>query len=367
MDLFTKAKTLGIQTEFIDGQGHRRVTDAAALEIHPRRPAAAGHAPAARASRWCCGPACPRTASFQEAAKLPVRWKIVAGGKTIAKGETGEPGIAWPDDLPHGIYRPHLTDAASLIEEVPLIVGAAKGVWRRFRPRLAARRPALWRPLGTQLGHGRFHRSRKPDRARAVDLGADGVGLNPLHALFDDRPGDCSPYSPNSRLFLNPLYIDVEKTSRAFGRAVAESAETTPRLRQSETVDYVAVAGAEMAGAAVCLCRLQGQGKRRAQGGFRKIPRRARRRCCRALPVSRCCGTNSRRRGGNGRRNGGNLTTANAQRCARARMPPRSNSSSSCNGMPTGNWRACSALADPARHEGRALSRCRRRRAIRRL
>ena len=33
MDLFTKAKDLGIQTEFIDGQGHRHVTDAAALKI----------------------------------------------------------------------------------------------------------------------------------------------------------------------------------------------------------------------------------------------------------------------------------------------------------------------------------------------
>ena len=33
MDLFTKAKERGIQTEFLDGQGHRRVTDAAALKI----------------------------------------------------------------------------------------------------------------------------------------------------------------------------------------------------------------------------------------------------------------------------------------------------------------------------------------------
>src|SRR5436305_13448435 len=33
MDLFTKAAQLGIQTEFTDGQGHRRVTDPAALEI----------------------------------------------------------------------------------------------------------------------------------------------------------------------------------------------------------------------------------------------------------------------------------------------------------------------------------------------
>ena len=36
-----------------------------------------------------------------------------------------------------------------------------------------------------------------------------GSALNPLHALFDDQPEQASPYSPNSRLFLNPLYIDV--------------------------------------------------------------------------------------------------------------------------------------------------------------
>ena len=33
MDLFTKAAELGIQTEYFDGQGHRHVTDAAALKI----------------------------------------------------------------------------------------------------------------------------------------------------------------------------------------------------------------------------------------------------------------------------------------------------------------------------------------------
>ena len=77
----------------------------------------------------------------------------------------------------------------------------------------------------------------------ADDLGAEGVGLNPLHALFDNRPGDCSPYSPNSRLFLNALYIDVEKIPEFTQKPFTESGEITPRLRQSETVDYVAVAG----------------------------------------------------------------------------------------------------------------------------
>src|SRR5205807_9878057 len=76
----------------------------------------------------------------------------------------------------------------------------------------------------------------------ANDLGADGVGLNPLHVLFDDRPGDCSPYAPNSRLFLNALYIDVGKIPEFSADDFPEADETTPRLRQSPVVDYVAVA-----------------------------------------------------------------------------------------------------------------------------
>jgi 4-alpha-glucanotransferase len=56
--------------------------------------------------------------------------------------------------------------------------------------------------------------------------------------LFDDRPADCSPYSPNSRLFLNALYIDVEKLPGAF----IENGPELARLRQSNIVDYAAVA-----------------------------------------------------------------------------------------------------------------------------
>jgi (1->4)-alpha-D-glucan 1-alpha-D-glucosylmutase len=41
-------------------------------------------------------------------------------------------------------------------------------------------------------------------------LGAEVVGLNPLHALFPHNPEHSSPYSPSSRLFLNVLYIDLE-------------------------------------------------------------------------------------------------------------------------------------------------------------
>jgi (1->4)-alpha-D-glucan 1-alpha-D-glucosylmutase len=44
----------------------------------------------------------------------------------------------------------------------------------------------------------------------AAAEGASFVGVNPLHELFLDRPAQASPYSPSSRLALNPLYLDVE-------------------------------------------------------------------------------------------------------------------------------------------------------------
>ncbi len=76
----------------------------------------------------------------------------------------------------------------------------------------------------------------------AGHLGADGIGLNPLHALFDDRPADCSPYSPNSRLFLNALYVDVERIPEFQLGAFAGSASAIARLREGYIVDYRGVA-----------------------------------------------------------------------------------------------------------------------------
>ena len=171
----------------------------------------------------------------------------------------------------------------------------------------------------------------------AGHLGADGIGLNPLHALFDDRPADCSPYSPNSRLFLNALYIDVEKIPEFQPGALAESASAIARLRASELVDYAGVAELKWRALRAAFDELQGASG--ASAGKRILTPFApnARHCCGALPASRCCGTNSTSRGGNGRSHGGSRMRPNAPNCARGRTRPKSNSSNSCNGRPTGN------------------------------
>ncbi len=78
--------------------------------------------------------------------------------------------------------------------------------------------------------------------AIARTLGAGFVGVNPLHALFSERPDRCSPYSPNSRLFLNPLYIDPDDPAGVAGAEVLrESRDSSIGL-----VDYAAVTRRKM-------------------------------------------------------------------------------------------------------------------------
>lgn len=240
MDPFTRAKDLGIQAEFVDGQGRRHVTDEAALKIIVEAlPARAPYrflegAVVVRSGR-------PSRTELSQSATFPLRWKISAGSDVIAEGETRDRVIVWPADLPAGSYRLDLTDASSFTEAAPLIVAPPKAFGGDF--------DRCWL-LAVQLYGVRSARNWGigdfTDLEGLIELaghlGADGVGLNPLHALFDDRPGDCSPYSPNSRLFLNALYIDVEKLPEFRSGGLTGSSDTISRLRVADVVDYVTVA-----------------------------------------------------------------------------------------------------------------------------
>jgi 4-alpha-glucanotransferase len=82
------------------------------------------------------------------------------------------------------------------------------------------------------------------DMARiAARAGADFLGINPVHALFLGDPTLCSPFSPSSRRFLNPVYIAVDDVP---GAPSPEAAELTA-LRATDAVDYAAVIHTKLA------------------------------------------------------------------------------------------------------------------------
>ncbi len=68
--------------------------------------------------------------------------------------------------------------------------------------------------------------------------GADIIGLNPVNVLGHCFPEEASPYSSVSRLFLNPIYIDVEKVPefRPEDRYAVEA--EIAELNASETIEY---------------------------------------------------------------------------------------------------------------------------------
>jgi 4-alpha-glucanotransferase len=83
----------------------------------------------------------------------------------------------------------------------------------------------------------------------SASMGADFIGINPVHALFPTEPGRISPYSPSSRLFANTLLIALDRVPELShaekARALLESADGVAmleRLRAGDLVDYPAVA-----------------------------------------------------------------------------------------------------------------------------
>lgn len=244
MNLITEAAGRGIQAEFVDGQGHRRVTDAAALRlILDALPLQVTGSLLGRPAVIRSGH--PARIELLPSAKLPVRWKILANSKVIDGGEASGAVIDRPGNLAPGVYRLRLTDAAGTSEDVPLISAPEKAFagefdrcWLLAVQLYSVRSARNW-------GIGDFTDLQALLRL-ADQLGADGIGLNPLHALFDDRPGDCSPYSPNSRLFLNPLYIDVGAIPEF--RADAETRDALAAVREGDVVDYVSVAALKQRG-----------------------------------------------------------------------------------------------------------------------
>src|SRR5215475_2857803 len=205
-----------------------------------------------------------------------VDWQVAAGERVIASGAGEGPVIALPD-IAIGTYRlrVNITAPDELRQESATLLVAPPMAFQGKD--LHAR---LW-TLAVQLygvkshrnwGHGVF--TVLADLLTlAGRLGAAGIALNPLHALFDDRPEQASPYSPNSRLFLNPLYIDVSAVPEFPGADAAGLAPEVERLRQQDFIDHAGVAAAKLAGlrlAYECFCRQPAAQRRADFDAFRR-------------------------------------------------------------------------------------------------
>ncbi|HTB43195.1 MAG TPA: 4-alpha-glucanotransferase [Acetobacteraceae bacterium] len=84
----------------------------------------------------------------------------------------------------------------------------------------------------------------------AAARGADALCLSPMHALFTADPARFAPYSPSSRLFLNPLHA---APAMVFGReAVAQAMQDAglgdafARSEQEKLIDWPAAAAAKL-------------------------------------------------------------------------------------------------------------------------
>ena len=196
-------------------------------------------------------------------AERPLRWSITLEGGGQRKGEVlpirlrraerreveGKTLLRvlldLPGDLPQGYHRLNVKGAVAE-DKAPLIIApphAYRPAWQEAGLRhwgVAAHLYAV--RDGDDWGMGDF--TTLTEIARTFGpLGAQAIGINPLHALFPDKPEEASPYSPSNRLFMNPLYIDVTAVPEWNPEADAKGlTKKLAALRAKTHVDYSGVA-----------------------------------------------------------------------------------------------------------------------------
>ncbi len=87
------------------------------------------------------------------------------------------------------------------------------------------------------------------------------------------EPEQASPYFPNSRLFVDPLYIDVEAVPEFAQLGDAVLAKEIARLRNQDLVDYGGVAAAKLRALGLAYERFRAHGvseRRQAFDRFRQ-------------------------------------------------------------------------------------------------
>ncbi|GAB4255301.1 MAG: 4-alpha-glucanotransferase [Deferrisomatales bacterium] len=185
----------------------------------------------------------------------PWRASLTVGGRRLELRDDGPAGghgrlFALPAPLPPGVADvavEAVSPAGTLTARTRLAVAPERG----YAPERLAGGGRVWGvhlPLygvrsGRNWGIGDFEDLHGVVEW-AADLGADLVGLLPLHALSNASPHGVSPYFPWSRIFLNPVYVAVDRVAEAAEPEVAQALASEPfrgtlaELREASAVDY---------------------------------------------------------------------------------------------------------------------------------
>jgi 4-alpha-glucanotransferase len=177
-------------------------------------------------------------------------WEVVnlGGGAVPPASHDAQPGAF---DLPIGSYRLRLRHGGEA-PDVPLLVAPG----RAYQPEFVRAQQRRW-VWSVQLYAVRSRRNWGigdfTDLLRLLDFaattGAGGVGINPLHVL---HAGQSSPYSPSSRRFLSPLYIDLDAVPEFGGAAASGFTDEISHLRTLDMVDYAGVEAVKRAALRQC-------------------------------------------------------------------------------------------------------------------
>ena len=179
----------------------------------------------------------------------PMAFRIELEDGGVREGKVhAQSGLLRLDAMPAGYHRLHL-DAAGR-QEVATLVCAPPHCFLPEALRGEARSYGITAQVYGLRSNGNFGLGDLGDVAElaagAGRFGACFLGLSPLHALFPTDRAKVSPYSPSSRFFVDPMFIDLSQLPDFAGsdaaRFLAEpaNAKELDRLRDSELVDHAA-------------------------------------------------------------------------------------------------------------------------------
>ncbi|UCE63748.1 MAG: 4-alpha-glucanotransferase [Nitrospirota bacterium] len=170
----------------------------------------------------------------------------VVGTKSIDGVRHVRMSLHYPRAMVLGYYRltikVHL--GSGVIAGKAFVIVSPRQCYRSSRPRRSWGLTVQLYGLRSQRnwGMGDLNDLQTVVKWAGETLQAGTVGVSPIHA---PTPGVISPYSPSSRLFLNPLYLNIERipefqNAPALQKRVGSKAFQAElgRLRQSSLIDY---------------------------------------------------------------------------------------------------------------------------------